>query len=296
MSDLAYTDLRDRLFAGLSLLPDKPEETPESTWCALWHAAAGFPKSASLAAMAELPALSENGAAKLRRFVQQRMDGVPLAHITGRQRFMGMEMLAGPEALIPRHETELLAKTAVELAAGMENGHELRVIDLCTGSGNVALAVAGHLPSARVLGADISETAVDLARRNARYLGLQSRVEFAVGDLLVPFDVPTYVGAVDLITCNPPYIKRDKLGQMPGEIAAHEPSLAFDGGQFGVAIMLRLIKEAPRFLREGGHLACEVGFGQAPTMAKLMTKDAAFAQVRTVCDAAGVERVIVARR
>lgn len=291
-----FDELLARLVAELKTLPDKPEENPESTLQALWHAAAGAPKSAELACRTELPALSETGETALRELVQRRLSGVPLAHITQRQRFVDLEMLAGPEALVPRKETELLARSAIELATEMTNRRgAITAIDVCTGSGNVALALAHHVPSARVYAADLSETAVDLARRNQHHLGLDGRAEFRAGDLLAPFDTAEFHGAVDLLTCNPPYIASAKVKEMPGEIAGHEPSLAFDGGMFGVAILLRLIQDAPRFLRRGGWLACEVGLGQGPVLVKQLGKNQAFAEVRTAVDHAGMVRVLMAR-
>jgi release factor glutamine methyltransferase len=291
-----FDELMAHLQAQLHTLPDKPEETPESTLRALWHAAAGAPKSAELAARAALPPLDAGGATVLRELVRRRLDGTPLAHLTQRQRFAELEMLAGPQALVPRKETELLALSAIRLATEMAaGGGTITVIDVCTGSGNVALALAHHVPAARVYAADLSASAVDLARRNQHHLGLDERVEFRTGDLLAPFDSAGFHGTVDLLTCNPPYIASAKVRGMPREIAAHEPMLAFDGGLFGVAILLRLIQEAPRFLRRGGWLACEVGLGQGPILVKQLARNPAFGQVQTAADPAGRVRVVMAR-
>ncbi len=297
MNDIAlYQALLAQLTAELKTLPDKPEETADSTLRALWHTAHGAPKSAELASVTELPVLSEFGEAALRALMKKRVTGVPLSHLTERQRFMGLEMLAGPAALIPRKETELLARNAIEVALQMvkERG-EIVVVDVCTGSGNVALALAHYVPGARIYAADISGAAVELARRNASHLGLEGEVEFFVGDLLAPFDSEKFHGAVDLLACNPPYIKSATVQQMSSEIFGHEPSLAFDGGAFGVAIMLRFVHEAPRFLRKNGFLLSEVGKGQAPMLAKLLEKNDAFREVRAISDEANVERVVLAR-
>jgi release factor glutamine methyltransferase len=176
----------------------------------------------------------------------------------------------------------------------MEQG-AITVVDACTGSGNVALAVAHHVPNARVFAADLSEDAVSLARRNAAHLGLDSRTEFRAGDLLAPFDTPQFLGQVDLLTCNPPYISSAKVEHMPGEIAGHEPHLAFDGGPFGVAILMRLLQDAPRFLRSGGWLAFEVGLGQGPALVKRLEKAGAFKEIRTLADSTGSIRALLAR-
>jgi len=125
--------------------PDKPEETPELTIAALWSTAAGAPCSVIAAAERPLERLDFDGAKRLRALVERRASGVPLAHLTGRQRFLDLEMLAGPEALIPRRETELLARVAIDLAA--QAGDAPLVMDLCTGAGNIALAIASRVPA-----------------------------------------------------------------------------------------------------------------------------------------------------
>jgi release factor glutamine methyltransferase len=146
-----------------------------------------------------------------------------------------------------------------------------------------------------VFAADLSEDAVELARRNAEHLGLQSRATFSAGDLLAPFDTAEFHQTVDLLTCNPPYISSAKVEHMHGEISQHEPHLAFDGGPFGVAILMRLLQDAPRFLRPGGALAFEVGLGQGPAMAKRLEKVAGVTQVRPLADAHNAIRALVAR-
>jgi release factor glutamine methyltransferase len=291
-----YPELLERFSRELAFLPDKPEETPESTLRALWHAAAGSPRSAEAALEGPLPQLSAAGETALAALAEKRLAGMPLAHLTQRQRFVDMEMLAGPGALVPRRETELLARAAIELVrdtAARQDG--VRVIDVCTGSGNVALAIAQHVPAARVFAADLSEDAVALARLNATHLGLQERATFEAGDLLAPFDKPEFHGAVDVLTCNPPYISSAKVEHMHGEISRHEPHLAFDGGPFGVAILMRLLQDAPRFVRAGGWLAFEVGLGQGPSMVKRLEKSGVFTDVRTRNDDNGAVRAIAAR-
>ncbi|MFI4958572.1 MAG: N5-glutamine methyltransferase family protein [Lysobacterales bacterium] len=310
-----YRKLRERLAAGLSLLPDKPEESPESTLRALWHTAAGNPRSAAAALHGDLPELPANGKSlqTLEHFVARRLAGEPLAHITGRQRFMGLEMLSGPQALIPRAETEQLARASIELLQPSGMRRRPRVIDVCTGCGNLAFAIAHHVADAEIFGTDISKDAIELAERNGSHLGLQARVAFCTGDLLASFETPDFLGQVDLLVCNPPYIASAKVShadpaacvpspirsqaeQMAAEIANHEPRLAFDGGPFGVAVLMRLIEDAPHFLRAGGWLAFEVGVGQGPALTRRLQRDDAFEEVRALADANGAIRVILARK
>lgn len=290
-----FDDLLDKLSRELVLLPDKPEETPESTLRALWMLVAGEPMSVSLAMNRKLPDLDSGQQEDLKKIVQRRLDGVPLAHISGRESFMGMELLAGPEALIPRKETELLAASAIDILRQRDDEEEVKVIDVCTGAGNVALAIAKAVQHARVYASDLSEEAVGLAKKNTEMHDLSDRVALHAGDLLEPFQNMALQGQVDMITCNPPYISSAKVPAMASEISEHEPEMAFNGGVFGVNLMRRLIAEAPEFMRSGGHLLFEVGLGQGPAMRKQVEKLPGYSQVVTVEDADGDARVIVAR-
>ena len=285
-----------RLSEGLRSLPDKPEESPASAMRALWFRTGGVLMSAEAAREQTLVAWTPTQQMQLGRGVGKRLAGAPLAHITERQRFMGLELLAGPQALIPRRETEPLGEAAAELLKkASAGGREALALDVCTGSGNLAFGIAARVPAARVLAADLSDDAVALARRNAAHLGLQSRVELRQGDLLAPFDDPEFLGRVDVLVCNPPYISSGKLSSMPSEIAHFEPQLAFDGGPFGIRILQRLIREAPRFLRPGGWLAFEVGLGQGPSVIKRLVPASGFGEVRLLSDAQGQVRALLAQ-
>jgi release factor glutamine methyltransferase len=277
-------------------LPDKPEETPASTIQALWLTAAADPCSAALASIRLLPDLDAEGRVALNELVERRLAGVPLAHLTGRQHFMELELLTGPEALIPRRETELLGRAALEVlrATVVERGSAL-VLDVCTGSGNLALALAHHESSCNVIGGDLSETAIELAQRNAERLGLADRVRFLQGDLFSPFETVGLRGAADLVVCNPPYISTSRAAGMAIEIAQFEPRLAFDGGPFGISILFRLVAEAPRFLKPASWLCFEVGAGQGEPMAVRLERAGSFASVERIRDGAGEIRALVTR-
>jgi release factor glutamine methyltransferase len=297
-ADALYRKLHDELGA-IEVLPDKPEENADTTLRALWHTAAGNPKSAVAAMNADLPPLDDETRKRLEELVVRRLRGVPLAHLTGRQHFLGLELISGPAALVPRRETELLARGAIALAramAGEGRAARLLVADVCCGSGNIALAIARAIPEAEVHGADLDEEAVALARRNAANLGFADRVRFRTGDLLAPLDTDEFVGRVDLLTCNPPYISSAKVGQMADEIASHEPRMAFDGGPLGVTILMRLLQDAPRWLRPGGWLAFEVGAGQGGSIVRRLRNMRAFREVRELTNDAGEVRAVLANR
>jgi release factor glutamine methyltransferase len=292
-SDLYETLLQEvhGFFAGQ---PDKPEETPESILRALWFHAAGQPTSISRINGQPLPDLDGAGTKALRASIARKCDGVPLAHITGRQEFLGLELLAGRDALIPRKETEILGKAAIEVLRPRSNPI---VIDVCTGCGNLALAYAHHAPGARVYAADLSEEAIELARRNAVFTGLSERVSFAAGDLFAPFEGdPALLGKCDLVSCNPPYITSARVPKMGHEISGHEPKMAFDGGALGMSIVTRLFIEAPKFLKPGGALCFEMGLGQGPVLEGRLRRQPWVAKVETHKDASGAIRAMVVTR
>ena len=259
--DSLYASLLREVEGFLEPQADKPEETLAGVLRALWFSAAGEPRSVAATDAHPLPAIDEATTARLKALLARKREGVPLAHLTGRQSFLGVELLAGPQALIPRAETEILGRAAL---AHLRGRTAPLAVDVCTGSGNLALAYAKHVPGASVFAADLSEEAIELARRNAVFTGLDGRVRFFAGDLFAPLAGLGLEGRCDLVSCNPPYITSTKVAKLPTEISLHEPKLAFDGGAIGLAVVTRLLNEAPAFLKPGGALGFELGLGQGP--------------------------------
>ena len=230
-------------------------------------------------------------------------DGTPTAQLTGHGTFMGLDLLVAPGVLVPRAETELLGRTAVEaldaLAAAPAAGGKAgppRVVDVCCGAGNLACAIATRVPGARVWAADLTAACVDTTRRNVERLGLDGRVSVQRGDLLGALDGLGLEGNVDMVVANPPYISTARLtGGDRRHLLAHEPIEAFDGGPYGLTIHQRLTREAPAFLRTGGLLLFEFGLGQQRQVELLFRRARTFADVRFVSDGAGEPRVAVAR-
>src|SRR5512138_3324514 len=178
-----FSDLLQEVQRFWTPLPDKPEETPERLLSALWSTACGSPVSVDRARQDGLPALDDVCLERLRGLLERKKAGVPLAHLTERQTFLGLELLAGPEALIPRKETEILGRAALAKIQCMARKRgALMVLDVCSGSGNLALAYAFHEPQARVFASDLSPEAVSLATRNCRLFKLEERVEVRLGD------------------------------------------------------------------------------------------------------------------
>lgn len=231
---------------------------------------------------------------QLYQLVEKRLDGVPLPYITGRVSFMGVEMLAGPEAIIPRRETEILGRSALKMLRRVvsERGYA-RVMDVCTGSGNLALALASFEANCWVYGVDIDGPAVRLARRNAAYLDLGERCEFLQGDLFGPFESRAFWGQMDLIVSNPPYVATRRIENLPFETAGFEPVGAFDGGRFGMDVQERLVREAPRFLKSGSSLCMEVGLGQGEILTHAARRTGAYQRVEYARDECGDIRALL---
>ena len=295
MDENTFNKYLSSLEENISILPDKPEETPLNTLKALCCMAAGAPVSVIESEKYSISQLDNPDIEQLEKLIAKRIDGTPLAYLTGRQSFMGLEMLAGPEALIPRKETEILGYTALATIDNYD-ADELTVVDVCTGAGNIALAIANHKDNIKVYAADLSDDAIKLARKNAAHLNLSNQVEFYVGDLLEPLDTLGIDNLADILTCNPPYISSSKVSEMPNEISSFEPELAFDGGSFGINLIRRLIVDAYKFLKPDGHLIFEVGLGQGDIIKKQVEKTGLYKNIKTVNDEAGNPRVVAAQK
>lgn len=208
-------------------------------------------------------------------------------------RFMGIELELTPDVLVPREETELLGRQAVAI---LEQGATAAtVIDMCCGSGNLALAIANEIPSARVWGADLTDSTVALARRNVARLDVGARVSVRQGDLFAAFEGDNLEGAVDMIVCNPPYISTSRLEGDSAHLLENEPREAFDGGPYGISIHQRLIRDALAFLKPGGWLLFEFGEGQDRQAAALLSRAKAYEPVTFATDGEGKPRVAIAR-
>lgn len=231
----------------------------------------------------------------LDEIVAQRQQGVPLEYILGQTVFMGRPFICTPATLIPRAETELLVKTVLDHAASLAND-ALTIVDVGTGSGNIAVSLALALPHSRVSALDISPEAVAQAQQHVAMYDLPARVSVRCGDLFAPIAADGLAGAVDIVVCNPPYIPSGSLEKMAAEITAHEPLVALDAGPYGINIFRRLISEALSYLRPGGLLAFEFGAGQAVLVQRLVQKSGGYGPCQLIPDHTGTPRVLAAQK
>ena len=249
-------------------------------------------------------------AADYRALVGRRAGREPVSAITGRREFWGLTFEVGPAVLTPRPETELIVEWSLRLVAA-RRGAALRIIDVGTGSGCLAVALAHELPAARVVGTDLSPAAIAVARRNARANGVAERIRWVVASLLNGFRVAAPTGrgggdaqaggdgaggrGWDLIVANLPYVPSAATRVLSPEVRDHEPWLALDGGRDGLDPLRALVDAAPAHLAAGGHLVVEFGAGQEDTVRALVAAAPALTLLDVAGDLAGIPRAAAIR-
>lgn len=265
--------------AGAQRLEAAGVETPRLDAELLLAAAAGASRAEIVAGLAD----PEGSEERYEAWIARRAAREPLAYITGRKGFRRIELSVDERVLIPRPETELLvAVVKVDRPCG--------ILDVATGSGAVALALADELPDATIRASDISPGALALAAENAEALGSQDRVSFTESDLLDDID-----GVFDAISANLPYVLGGDIDGLQPEVARFEPRLALDGGVDGLDLVRRLAAQAPAHLKPRGMLALEIGLGQAAGTEAILRENG-FANIERHEDLAGIERVVSGRK
>ena len=219
-----------------------------------------------------------------REMIEKRASRIPLQQILGSQEFMGLEFYVNEHVLIPRQDTE----TLVELVLQEQQGREKKLLDLCTGSGCIAISLAVKGGYESVTATDLSEEALKVAERNAKTH--QKKIIFRQGDLF--FALPrTEAGTFDIITSNPPYIPTAVIATLEPEVREHEPMMALDGTGDGLKFYRRIAKEAGAWLKPGGAVYLEIGYDQGKAVSELLS-EAGFDKVRVVKDLPGKDRVV----
>ncbi len=229
--------------------------------------------------------LSGDEQARYREALEDRARGVPSQYITGHQEFWGLDLIVTPAVLIPRPETEHLVEAVLELARPLPRP---RIVDVGTGSGCVALALATELPHAEIHASELSPAALEVAHANAARLSLEGRVCFQEADLLEGMP-----GEFDIVASNPPYVGESEADKVQREVRKFEPQMAVFAGVEGLDTIRRLIPQARQRLKPGGWLAMEIGFSQEEKVRTLLRD---WNEVRSVPDLQGIPRVMLARR
>ena len=239
--------------------------------------------------------LSEHDLARMRALVQRAAEQEPIAYLTGRAHFFNLEFEVTRDVLIPRPDTETLVENVMQFVRHQPGMEAPRVLDLCTGSGCVAAAVAHHLKAAFVVATDISPAAVAVARRNVERLKLTERVVVEEGDLFEPVARLVDARPFHLIVSNPPYIASGRIAGLDRSVRDYEPVQALDGGVDGLTLHRRIFEESTKHLLPGGRLYLEIAFDQGDLARETAGRYETFEDVRVLKDHAGKDRVLTAR-
>jgi release factor glutamine methyltransferase len=234
--------------------------------------------------------VSEVDRATFRDLIRRRIEGCPVAYLVGRKEFFSLELEVGPAVLIPRPDTETVVDECLRQAKGMT---EPEVLDIGTGSGCLAVAVARQHRTARVTAIDISGDALAVAVRNAARHDVGNRIRFLQGDVYTPLAMAE---RFDFILSNPPYIRHADLATLMPGVRDYEPHIALDGGDDGFAVFDRIVAELPTRLRPGGHVFLEIGTAQEEPGRYRLSRIPGLELARTVYDGSGHPRVLHARK
>jgi len=226
----------------------------------------------------------------MRELVKRRAAAEPVAYLVGHREFFSLEFRVTRDVLVPRPETEMLV---LEIAERAKSLPAPRILDIGTGSGCIAISLATQLPTAHVTAVDISEPALRIAQENAERHRVTNRMRFLHGDLFA--SVPSGE-TFDFIVRNPPYVATEEMESLPLGVRKHEPRLALDGGPGGLAVLSRLLAEAPPFLNPGGWLFLEFSPEQSEPLLAIAAQQPAFDHVAVFKDLSGKARVLIAQR
>ena len=221
-------------------------------------------------------------------YIKEVAAGKPIQYITNRQEFMGLSFFVDENVLIPQPDTELLVEEAIKYANQIKENVE--ILDMCTGSGCIGVALAKHVKNAKVTLVDISTKALEVAKKNAKENEVKEKVNFIQSDMF-----ENIKSKFDVIVSNPPYIKTKVINELDLQVQ-NEPHLALDGGENGLKFYEILINEAPKYLKENGKIFLEIGYDQKKEVEKLARNSKLYKEIETVKDLANNDRVIELKR
>lgn len=230
---------------------------------------------------------------QFRDLIRRAADHTPIAYLTGTKEFFSLAFRVTPDVLIPRPETEILVERIIDLCRRADLPQP-RILDLGTGSGCIAVALAKYVPEATIVATDIAQPALDVARQNAQTHDVAERITFLQGDLYAPLDADADAAPFDIIVSNPPYIAETDRNNLPPNVRDHEPHTALFAGPDGLNVIRRLISGAPDNMKYRGHLLIEVAYNQAATARNLLAQ-APWQDIVSYRDGGGHERVLHAR-
>jgi len=214
----------------------------------------------------------------------------PVQYVMGHSEFHGMDFLVDERVLIPRPETEILVDVAIDIINELQAASKkIRVLDLCTGSGNIAIALTKKIHDCKMVASDISDEALEVAKINAKRQDVSDRIEFIKSDLFADIK-----GKFDLIVSNPPYISKPEYSTLQKEVLM-EPRVAFDGGDDGLDFYRKIIPESKKYLKKNGYIVFEIGFGQKKDICAIVEKDKDYKVTKVTIDHNEIDRIIAAK-
>ena len=234
---------------------------------------------------------------QLEDMIEKRIKKIPLQYITKHQEFMGMDFLVEKGVLIPRPETEILVEEVIKRLKNYKYSNNLKIADLGTGTGVIAISIAKFTEDVIIYATDISKNSLQIALKNAQKHDCKGKIIFLQGDLFEPFSGRIEKNSLDGIISNPPYINSYDFKSLSPEVKNNEPKIALFGGIDGLGYYRKIIKKSPQYLRKNGFLALEVGFNQLKAVEGLIIKENNFNQdIEITKDYLGIERVVIAYR
>jgi len=217
--------------------------------------------------------------------VKRLILGEPLQYITGKQEFMKLNFFVTKDVLIPRQDTEILVEEVINISKNIENP---MILDLCTGSGAIAVSLAKYISNVKIYATDISSKAIDVAKKNAEFNGVKNNIDFIESNLFSKIKNLKF----DIIVSNPPYIETDEIIKLPKDVQ-NEPRMALDGGKDGLMFYRSIAKEAPEFLNSNGYLCFEIGYNQKQKVKQILEEQNKYVNIYSKKDLCENDRVVV---
>ncbi|MCK4648841.1 peptide chain release factor N(5)-glutamine methyltransferase [bacterium] len=234
----------------------------------------------------------------LKEAIQKRKNRLPLAYVTGQKGFYSLEFRVTPDTFIPRPETEFIIDAVLARLKSNVQGpkSKVKIIDLGTGCGNIAVTLARYVPHFRIYATDISKEALEVAKENAKKHKVENEITFLEGDLFSPLKNHHLKGKIDFLVSNPPYIVKREIDSLMPEVANYEPRIALDGGEDGFSFYGRIMEKAPEYLKSRGYLVLELGIDQVSRVKEIIEKTSKFESIEIIKDYSKIDRVIIAQR
>lgn len=219
--------------------------------------------------------------------VKRHIAGEPLQYITGKQEFMKLNFLVTKDVLIPRSDTEILVEEVIKIA---ENKANPVILDMCTGSGAIAISIAKYVKNVKVYATDISEKALEIARKNAEFNGVKNNIKFIESNLFDKIKDKKF----DIIVSNPPYIETDTIKRLT-KYVQNEPKIALDGGKDGLDFYRKITDNGYKFLNRQGYICLEIGYNQKTAVRKILENKKRYVNIKCLKDLCGNDRVVIAQ-